>query len=640
MPRSAPFGSWSSPITATSIVSGVKGFAALTSNSRELFWLESRPDEAGRVTLMSLGERARELTPAPYNVRSRVHEYGGGAYHANDKWAFFVDFADQDVHEIDLRSGAIRRVTATGSRHRYADFVRDAPRNRLIAIAEHHDDRAAEPVNRLIAIDLDNGGEAVLHEGHDFYASPRVSPDGDRLCFVSWDHPNMPWDGTQLHVGRVAPDGALVDLGIVAGGARESVVEPRWLPDGALAFVSDSNGWWNLHVYDESGIYCVREEPAEYADPPWGFGASTYVHSAGRHLVCRSVCDGEQSLSLVDVDQGFQSPIDTCWQSFDALTMHRGRLCFIGRAAERRQAIVSRDLASGDETTLDVAGPLQLDAALISRAESIRFPTTDGAAAHAFYYPPNNPDWVGPLGERPPLLVMSHGGPTAAADRCLNLRVQYYTSRGWAVVDVNYGGSSGFGRAYRDRLIGQWGIVDVADCVAAVDHLAAAGRVDPARVAIRGGSAGGYTTLAALTFTERFHAGASHFGIGDLEALARDTHKFESRYMDSLVGPYPEARDVYIARSPVHHVDRLRCPVVFFQGLEDRVVPPNQAEAMVAALREKGIPVAYLPFPGEQHGFRDAENIRRAIEAEYLFFATVFRFSPAETLPPIEIENS
>jgi dipeptidyl aminopeptidase/acylaminoacyl peptidase len=637
MARSAPYGEWSSPITADAVIRGVKGFAALASNGDALFWLEARPEEGGRLALVRQQDgRTDDLTPLPYNVRTRVHEYGGGAFLITDRHAYFVDFATQDLHEVNLADGAIRRITTTGADARYADFQLDRKRRRLIAVGERHTPGGVR--NFLVAVDLANGAERVLHEAHDFYSSPRLSPDGTRLCFVTWDHPNMPWDGTQLHVGMLADD-HIEDVTVIAGGVAESIVEPRWLDTDRLVFVSDASGWWNLYAHDASGTWCIAEEAAEYVEPPWNFGGSHYVAATKDHLICAPIVQREQSLAFLSVQQGFRSPLPSPWIAFHSLTMHRGRLCFIGRATDRLGAIVAKDPASGDEQILASAGTLSFDASWIARAEAIAFPTRDGATGHAYYYPPTNPQCREPEGARPPLLVMSHGGPTGSVDRGLNLRALYYTSRGWGVVDVNYGGSTGFGRAYRERLVGRWGIVDVDDCVAAVDHLIATGRADPDRVAIRGGSAGGYTTLAALTFTTRFRAGASHYGIGDLELLARDTHKFESRYADSLVGPYPGARDTYIARSPLHHVDRLSCPVIFFQGLEDKIVLPNQSETMVEALRRKGIPVAYLAFEGEQHGFRDARNIKRAIEAEYLFFARVFGFTPADPLPPIDIEN-
>jgi dipeptidyl aminopeptidase/acylaminoacyl peptidase len=634
----APYGSWRSPITAEFITTGVTGLSALASHDDALYWLESRPAEAGRTTLMTLHDGAiKELTPAPYNVRSRVHEYGGGAYAATPGGIFFVNFSDQNLYRANLDGAPPTRITAGTAETRYADFVYDERHARLISVMERPGPN--EPENCLVAIDVATGVVTDLVRGHDFYAAPRIAPGGAQLCFLSWDHPNMPWDGTQLHVGEFDAGGALMNDTIVAGGAAESIVQPEWMSAERIVFASDQSGFWNLYSYDSSGIYCIYSDAAEYAAPAWSFGARHFVALGPRHVVAQRIHNGAATMSIIDIDRGIATPLPSDWQVFDALTVSGGRIYCIAGRSDRLQAIIWLDPAGHDTGTVAAAGRLGVDSRWFSTPESIEFATRDGQFAHAYFYAPHNPEFTALPAELPPLLVMSHGGPTSAAQRSINFRIQYYTSRGWAVVDVDYGGSSGFGRAYRTRLDGNWGVVDVHDCEDAVGHLARAHRIDPNRVAIRGSSAGGYTTLAALTFGETFRAGASHYGIGDLEALARDTHKFESRYLERLIGPYPQARDVYVARSPIHHVDRLKCPVVFFQGLEDRIVPPNQAQAMVDALRRKQLPVAYVAFAGEQHGFRQADNIKRALDGEYLFFARVFGFEPADTLPELPIEN-
>jgi dipeptidyl aminopeptidase/acylaminoacyl peptidase len=637
MPRTLPYGSWPSPISADLITAGVTGLAALTSNDDALFWIESRPEEGGRNTVLTYRDGTKtELTPAPFNVRTRVHEYGGGAYLATRSELFFVNFADQNIYRVPLAGGTPQALTHGDAETRYADFVLDAPRERLIAVGERPGEKERE--NCLVAIDLTTGVSTDLHRGHDFYSSPRLSGDGARLCFLSWDHPNMPWDGTQLHVATFGADGTLIDETIVAGGAAESIVQPEWLTSTRLVFASDQSGFWNLYSYDDSGIYCIYPDEAEYGGPAWSFGSKYYCVIGPRHIVAQRMHKGASSLLVLDVDRAMATPLPSPWQAYFGLTALAGTLYFIGGSADRLSSIASVALDGTLGEPIADAGRIAVDRSWFSIPESIEFATRDESIAYAYFYPPHNPDVIAPPTERPPLLVMSHGGPTAATSPLMNLRIQYYTSRGWAVADVNYGGSTGYGRAYRARLDGAWGIVDVHDCEDVVRHLADAGRIDRERVAIRGGSAGGYTTLAALTFGDTFRAGASHYGIGDLETLARDTHKFESRYLDRLVGPYPARRDLYVERSPIHHVDRLRCPVVFFQGLEDKVVPPNQAEAMVEALRRRRLPVAYLAFPGEQHGFRQAANIKRSLEGEYLFFARVFGFSPADNLPALEIE--
>ena len=637
MPRTLPYGSWPSPISADLITAGVTGLAALTSNADALFWIESRPDEGGRNTVLTYRDGVKtELTPAPYNVRTRVHEYGGGAYLASRRDLFFVNFADQNIYRVPIAGGAPQQLTHGDADTRYADFVLDEPHARLIAVGERPGEKERE--NCLVAVDLATGASTDLHRGHDFYSSPRVSPDGARLCFLSWDHPNMPWDGTQLHVATFGTDGALADETIVAGGVAESIVQPEWLTPRRIVFASDQSGFWNLYSYDDSGIYCIYPDDAEYSGPAWGFGSKYFCVLSERHVVAQRMHKGATSLLVIDVDREMATPLASPWQAYFGLTALGGTLYFIGGSADRLSSIASMTLDGTLGPTIADAGRISVEPTWFSIPESIEFPARDGITAYAYFYPPHHPDVAAAPSDRPPLLVMSHGGPTAATSPLMNLRIQYYTTRGWAVADVNYGGSTGYGRVYRERLDGAWGIVDVHDCEDVVRYLSDAGRIDRNRVAIRGGSAGGYTTLAALTFGDTFRAGASHYGIGDLETLARDTHKFESRYLDRLVGPYPARRDLYVERSPIHHVDRLKCPVVFFQGLEDKVVPPNQAEAMVDALRRRRLPVAYVAFPGEQHGFRQAANIKRSLEGEYLFFARVFGFTPADNLPPLDIE--
>jgi dipeptidyl aminopeptidase/acylaminoacyl peptidase len=634
----APFGTWPSPITSDAAIAGSRRFAELSSDGDALYWLESRPEERGRTTLMRHdGVGTHELTPAPLNIRSRVHEYGGGAYLAAGDRAFVIDFEQQNVHALDIATGTLRQITHSDASERFADPAFDRVRGRLICVCERH--QGNQVLNSIVAIDLADGRTIPLHAEHDFYASPRVSPDGRQLCFVSWDHPNMPWDGTQLHVAALEEDGTLGPGTVVAGGASEAIVQPEFIGAATrLIFASDRSGWWNLYSYDESGLYCVHEDSAEYAVPHWQFARRTFAAVSRTILACQRIENGAESIVLVDVDSGMATPVASGWRAYDGLTSHRGGVAFIGHRPDSHSAIVRLDLRDGGEHTLAVAGELPVAAEFLSHAEAIVFPTRDGAVAHAYLYAPTHPGYDGLEGEQPPLLVLSHGGPTSATRPALNFRIQYYTSRGWAVVDVNYRGSTGFGRAYRNHLHGRWGIVDVQDCEDAVVFLAAQDRIDSNRVAICGGSAGGFTTLAALCFSRRFRAGASHYGVADLEALARDTHKFEARYLDSLIGPYPEQEALYRARSPIHHVDRIECPVIVLQGLKDPVVPPNQAEAIVRALLDKQLPVAYVTFADEQHGFRDAANIRRALEAEHTFFARVFGID-APGLADLEINN-
>ena len=628
-------GSWPSPIGAQVVTGGSKGYAELRARDDRLFWTESRPDEAGRSTLLAwVAGALRELTPAPFNPRSRVHEYGGGAYCVADRHAYFVNHADQNVYEVALAGETSslappRQVTRGDATERFADLAWDG--RALLAVRERHLAGGTAPVNDLVRIDVRDGSVGGLHEGHDFYAAPRPSGDG-RLAFVVWDHPNMPFDGSQLLLADY--DGKrLRNTTIAAGGASESIVQPEWNGD-RLLFASDLAGYWNLYAHDGSGVYPVLPDAAEYAGPAWNFANTYYVPIGPRHVVARRVEDGVCSLVLVDLDQGLATPLDDQGSSYTDIVRTPRGIAYIAGFADRPKQIVELTLDVRSRTIVARPDDPPVARDFIAVPEALTFPAQAGDS-HAFFYPPTSRDCRVPDDELPPLLITSHGGPTANAWPDLDWRVQYYTSRGWAVADVNYGGSTGFGRAYRERLNGTWGRTDVDDCVACVRHLVAHGRVDPARVAIKGGSAGGYTTLAALAFTDVFRAGASHYGVGDLKALAADTHKFESRYLDTLLGS-PEALD---ERSPINHVDKLNCPVIFFQGADDKVVPPNQAEAMRNALAAKGIPVAYLLFEGEGHGFRRAENVRRAIEAEYAFFAAVFDFDPADDLPDIDIDG-
>ncbi len=634
--KQAACGSWRSPIDTRVVTAGAKGYAELRAKGDALFWLESRPEEAGRSTLvMRIPASVRELTPAPFNPRSRVHEYGGGSYCVGDGHVYFVNNSDQNVYgvsvEIPMDQGppAPRQITRGDAAERFADLAWDGVG--LLAVRERHAADGTEPVNDLVRIDVESGRTTVLHAGHDFYAAPRPSGDG-RLAFLVWDHPNMPFDGCQLMVAEY--DGERLHNGtVVAGGAQESIVQPEW-NGKRLLFLSDLDGYWNLYAHDGSGVYPVLPDAAEYGGPAWQFGSRYYVAVGHGHVVARRVANGVPSLVLVDLDQALASPLDDASSTYTDVASTPNGVAYIAGFPERPREVVELRLDTRSRTSIARPDAAAVGPAFVAIPESLTFDAPLGDA-HAFFYPPTNGDHSVAAGELPPLLVTTHGGPTANSWADLDWRIQFYTSRGWAVADVNYGGSTGFGRAYRERLNGTWGETDVDDCVACVRHLIAQGRVDPARVAIKGGSAGGYTTLAALAFTNVFRAGASHYGVGDLKALAEDTHKFESRYLDTLLG----SADAIHERSPINHIDKLNCPVIFFQGAEDRVVPPNQAQAMRDALAAKGIPVAYLLFEGEGHGFRRAENVRRAIEAEYAFFATVFGFEPADDFPGVDVEN-
>jgi len=638
--QTAAYGSWRSPITSELIVSEAVRLGFVAVDSSDVYWLEGRPTEGGRQVLVRRTEDGAtiDVVPAPFNVRSRVHEYGGASYVVDAGTVWFTNFVDQRLYRVDGATEP-RPLTPEGDR-RCADMVVDKRRDRLVCVEEDHNS-AGEPRNRLVSIGTEDGTRSVLVEGSDFYAAPRLDPEGSRLCWLSWSHPNMPWDGTELWVANLTPDGSVGDARLVAGGAAESIAQPLWSPDGTLHFVSDRSGWWNLYRAREGAdVEALAPVEAEFAPPCWLLGWQSYGFVDPGHIVCAAIRRGESRLHLLDVAAGRLEDVATPFTDMGtSLVVRGGRVIMDAGSPSQPLSIVAITLGSGDVEVYRRSVEVSVDPGYLSPPQAVEFPTEGGLSAHGFYYPPCNRDYTGPLEERPPLLVKSHGGPTAAATNVLDLGIQYWTSRGIAVLDVNYSGSTGYGRAYRERLDGRWGIVDVDDCVNGARHLVELDLADPRRLLVDGGSAGGYTTLCALTFRDAFAAGASHFGIGDLETLAHDTHKFESRYLDRLVAPYPERRDVWVERSPIHHVERLSCPVILFQGLEDRIVPPSQAETMFAALRAKGISCAYVAFEGEQHGFRRAESIRRALDGELYFYSRVFGFDLADPVEPVTIAN-
>jgi dipeptidyl aminopeptidase/acylaminoacyl peptidase len=640
--QTVPYGSWKSPITSDLIVKESIGLGQVKMDGDDIYWIEMRPSEGGRqVIVRQTHDGGADDVIAPgFNARTLVHEYGGGDYIAHNSIVYFSNFADQQLYRQAPHS-APQLVSEAGAdaQLRYADFVVDKSRDRLISVREDHRDNEREAVNTLVAIPLGGGEAQVLMSGKDFYSSPRISPNGSRLAWLAWNHPNMPWDGCELWTGDIDVDGSITNQQLFAGGLRESIFQPEWSPDGMLYFVSDRSGWWNLYRAADTTIECVCEMAAEFGAPQWIFGLTTYAFESAERIVCAFAERGLWRLGTIDTRSKTLQRIDAAYTDVSYVCAAPGRAVFRAGSPKAPFSIIEMDLATRATKALQRASKIDIDSGFISEPQPIEFPTEDGLTAHGFYYPPKNRDFAAPNLERPLLLVKSHGGPTSATIAVLMLGIQYWTSRGIAVLDVNYGGSTGYGRAYRERLNGTWGIVDVDDCVNGARFLATRGDADGNRLMIDGGSAGGYTTLCALTFRDQFKAGASHFGVSDAEALAKETHKFESRYLDNLIGPYPERRDLYIQRSPIHHAENLSCPVIFFQGLEDKVVPPNQAEAMVEALHQKGVPVAYVAFEGEQHGFRRAENMKRALDGELYFYSRVFKFDLAEPVEPVPIEN-
>jgi len=634
----APYGSWKSPITSDLIVAGTIGLGSAHLDGTDIYWSESRPTEAGRTVIVrrTCDGQITDVTPAPFNVRTRVHEYGGGAYTVDHGVLYFSNFADQRLYRQVVGQEPVPITPEVA--WRYADGVMDGARQRMICVREDHTG-SGEAVNTLVAVNLDGSGEQqVLVSGQDFYASPRLSPDGSRLAWLCWNHPNMPWDGTELWVSDLASDGTLGSAHLIAGGLEESIFQPQWSPDGVLYFISDRSGWWNLYRW-QGEIEALWPMEAEFGSPQWVFGQSTYGFESAEQLICTYSQAGCSHLARFNLRTQQFDLIETPYTEIGGVQVAAGLVVFNAGAATQPGAIVQLQLSSQAIAVLQQSSNLTIDPGYLSVPRPITFPTEDGLSAYGFFYPPTNKDFTPVSNQRPPLLVKSHGGPTGSTSTVFNLKIQYWTSRGFAVLDVNYGGSTGYGRAYRERLKGKWGIVDVDDCVNGAKYLATSGEVDGDRLVINGGSAGGYTTLCALTFRDTFKAGASYYGVSDLAALATDTHKFESRYLDSLIAPYPERSDLYRARSPIYASDRLNCPVIFFQGDEDQIVPPNQAEQMVEVLRAKKLPVAYVLFAGEQHGFRKAETIKRALDGEFYFYATIFGFEMADPVEPIAIAN-
>jgi dipeptidyl aminopeptidase/acylaminoacyl peptidase len=635
----ASYGAWASPITIDLLLKDAVGLRMPRWDGDDLYWTEVRPTDAGRQVIVRRSAGAiADVTPAGYNARTRVHEYGGGHYAVNGGTVWFANFGDQRLYRQE-RDGDPKPITPEAD-IRHADMLVDPARGRIFAVREDHMTGAPEAVNTLVALDWRGDREAItIAAGGDFYSSPQLSPDGKRLAWLTWNHPNMPWDGTELWVGELDADGGATSARRVAGGQTESIYQPEWSPAGELYFVSDRNDWWNLYKVRGEGDEPVCRRAAEFGEPQWVFGMSSYAFLSAKEIVCLYSEPGGIKLGHLETGKGTLKQIELLYTDLHSIAVS-GRRVVLGAASPTlSERILVVDADTGAQEVVKVSNPAHIDPGYFSIPQAIEFATEGGVTAHAFYYPPKNKDFEAPPGEKPPVVVHCHGGPTSSTGSSFNLEFQYWTSRGFGIVDVNYGGSSGYGRAYRLRLEGNWGVVDVDDCINAARYLVERGAADGKRAAITGGSAGGFTTLVALTKRDFFNAGASHFGVGDLVTFAKDTHKFESRYLDTLVGPYPARADLYSDRSAVNFADHLSCPVILFQGLDDKVVPPSQAEEFVAVCKKKKLPYAYVAFEGEQHGFRQAKNIRRSIEGELNFYSRIFGFTTADEIEPVDIQN-
>ncbi len=650
MTTRAPFGSWTSPITAEMVAKG--GMSArgtlsdLAVDGSTAYWITLRPEQDGRYVITRLAPQAspEDITPQGFNVRTLVHEYGGGSFCVQNGVVFFSNLADQRVYRQEAGSSPqpISPAPKVPRGHRYADGC-VTPDGRFLYIVRERHDPGGEVSNEIVRLDAYGRDEPeIVASGHDFFACPRVDHDGQQLAWLAWDHPQMPWDGTELWTAAIDADGQLVSAKRLAGGPEESILQPEWSPEGRLHFVSDQTGWWNLYRWVSGQPERLAPMEAEFASPPWAFGRSHYDFLGDGRIFVAFGQEGIDRLGIIEPDSGHVTPIPsefTAIQPAHIRTDGALRAWFIASTPSQAQSVIRYDLQTGSFETLAESVKRTFAEGYVARPEPIEYTTSGGDTAYAIYYAPANPEFEGPEGALPPLLVHSHGGPTSAAPAQFHLATLYWTSRGFGLVDVNYRGSTGYGRTYRDRLKGFWGIVDIDDCLNAARYLAQQGRIDPNRKAISGGSAGGYVTLCALTFHDEFEAGASYYGVADAAALVEDTHKFESRYFDSLIGPYPETQDVYRERSPIHFTDQLSAPLIVFQGLEDHIVPPNQAEAIVAALDRQNIPYAYLSFEGEGHGFIKQSNIVRSLQAELSFYGKVFGFTPAGNLPSVEVHN-
>jgi len=639
--KTAQYGSWASPITPEMLLKGTVQMRnqMVRWDGADLYWSELRPYEGGRIVVCKRAADGTigDVTPHGFNARSRVHEYGGGHYAVKNGTVFFTNFADQRLYRQDAGTPP-RPITPEGG-IRHADMVIDEKRGRVIAVREDHTG-GGEAVNTIVSIDLEGKGEPItLVEGSDFYSSPKLSNDGHRLAWQTWNHPHMPWDSSEVWIGELDSEGNLASRRRIAGGRDESVLQPEWSPSGELYFVSDRSDWWNLYRARGDGDEPVCRRAAEFAAPQWVFGQRWYAFNGPDEIICLFSDNTGGKLGRIDLNSGRFDQIDLFYTSLANLQVSGGKAAMYASSATLSERVLVVDLKTGGEQVVKTANPAHVESGYFSVPRSIEFLTEGGKTAHAFYYAPRNLEYEAPVGEKPPLIVHVHGGPTGGGAPNYPFEYQYWTSRGLAFVDVNYGGSAGYGRAYRQRLKGKWGVVDVDDCINAARYLAEKGMVDPDRISITGGSAGGFTVLLSLTKRDFYDAGASHFGIGNLELFEDTTHKFESRYDAWLIGPYPERRDLYRERSAVHFADSLSAPVVLFQGLEDVIVPPSQAEAFVDACKKKNLPYAYVAFEGEQHGWRKDSTIKRALEGELYFLSRVFGFEPSDAIEPLEINN-
>ncbi len=636
------YGSWESTITPEKITEGGLRFSEIRSNGSDLYFLEGRPEESGRYVIVKQASDGKisDAIPKEFNSRNAVHEYGGGSYAVGQKNIYFTNWNDQRIYKVNGENvNPITKEPPFEKSIRYSDLTLSIDEEWLFCVRETHFEKE-EAKNELVAISTTENSQIVLCTGRDFYSSPRINPTNKEICWLEWDHPNMPWDGTELFIANFDLDG-LSEIKFIDGSKNISIIQPEWSDSGELIYISDESGWWNLKKYSENTTATILDEETDHGEPAWNFGVRTYfLKDDYIYLRGSSKNNNKGLIRKINISGEIIEEIEVLHTSIGGLTHHENKALYIGASPVSNSEIVSYDLMKKNEETIKESNPVKIDIEEISIPEEISFPTTQNAIAYGYFYKPKNKNFQGESEEKPPLLVISHGGPTSATSNALNLSIQYWTNRGIAVADINYRGSTGYGKKFRDSLKGNWGVYDTDDCIAAVDHLSEKGLVDSSRVAIKGGSAGGYTTINALTFHDRFAVGATYYGIADLSVFIDDTHKFESKYLESLIGKYPEEKERYYERSAINFTDQLSCPMIIFQGTEDKIVPPSQAEIMAQGLRDKKIPFSLIMYEGEQHGFRQSKNIISSLESELYFYSKVLGFKPFDKLNEIEIENS
>ena len=636
------YGSWESTITPEKITEGGLRFSEIRSSGSDLYFLEGRPEESGRYVIVKQASDGKisDVIPKEFNSRNAVHEYGGGSYAVGQKNIYFTNWDDQRIYKVNGENvNPITKEPPFEKSIRYSDLTLSIDEEWLFCVRETHF-KKEEAKNELVAISTTENSQIVLCTGRDFYSSPRINPTNKEICWLEWDHPNMPWDGTELFIANFDLDG-LSEIKFIDGSKNISIIQPEWSDSGELIYISDESGWWNLKKYSENTNSTILNEKSDHGGPSWQFGFRTYfVKDNNIYLKGISKNKNKGLIRKISISGQILETNEVFHTSINDLTHHKNKALYIGASPVSNSEIVSYDLMKKNEETIKESNPVKIDIEEISIPEEISFPTTQNAIAYGYFYKPKNKNFQGESEEKPPLLVISHGGPTSATSNALNLSIQYWTNRGIAVADVNYRGSTGYGKKFRDSLKGNWGVYDTDDCIAAVDHLSEKGLVDSSRVAIKGGSAGGYTTINALTFHDRFAVGATYYGIADLSVFIDDTHKFESKYLESLIGKYPEEKEKYYERSAINFTDQLSCPMIIFQGTEDKIVPPSQAEIMAQGLRDKKIPFSLIMYEGEQHGFRQSKNIISSLESEIYFYSKVLGFKPFDKLKEVEIENS